>query len=140
MKLNNLPKDMLVELVSNIREDVEKEHCHYIVVHSDNDYDMNFGEFWRTKVLKEFLLEYLCYSVNREIVFDKDSEILKFLTSENYLYSEYLKYIHSLENRYSLEDLLEIVIKVEKARPNYDGKWRIHRIIKGKLLFNYEIQ
>ena len=131
MNLNNLPKDMLVELVSNIRDEVEKEHCDYIVIHSDNYYEITFEEYKVLKELKEFLLSYLIDIINRKIIFGEEE--IKIFTSCSK--NEYLNYVNILGNRYSLEELIKMVSKVGESRPN-DGYWRIHRIMKGKMTYN----
>jgi hypothetical protein len=136
MKLNNLPKDMLVELVANIRDDTEKEYCNYIVVHGD--YAISYHIFNEVKSLKEFLLNHLCDYHDIKDVFSKESEAkvvktLKHLATQKY--SDYLNYINSLANKYSLEDLLEIVKRLEEGTSPHDS-YRIHDIIKGKRLYD----
>jgi hypothetical protein len=135
MKLNNLPKDMLVELVVNIRDDTEKEYCKYIVIRGD--YDISSHVFTDVKSLKEFLLNHLCDYHDIKDVFSKEEEAevvktLKHLATQKY--SDYLNYINSLANKYSLEDLLEIVKRLEEGTSPHD--YRIHDIIKGKHIYD----
>ena len=135
MNLNNLPKDMLVELVSNIQDDTEKEYCNYIVIRGD--YDISSHIFTDVKSLKEFLLNHLCDYHDIKDVFNKENEVeivktLKHLATQKY--SDYLNYVNSLENKYKVEDLLEIVKRLEEGTSPHD--YRIHDIIKGKRLYD----
>lgn len=134
MNLNNLPKDMLVELVSNIREDFEKEYSHYIVV--CGDYDITCHTFTDVKNLKEFLINHLYDYHDIKDVFSKESEVeivitLKHLATQEY--SDYLNYISSLTNKYNLEELLQIVKKLEEGMTH---GFRIYDIMKGKKIYD----
>jgi len=112
MNLNNLPKDMLVELVSQIKEDTEKEYCEYIVIPYDKQIPTKY--FTNEKDLKIFLLEYLVYN-----------DYFRGMT-----YKECKKFIDSsLLEKYSKENLFEFVEKMGEKN-NYFAL----KIIKGKTI------
>ena len=89
------------------------------------------------KEFKYFLMNHLCDNHDFKEIFCKqvDSEIvakLKHLATQKY--SDYLKYVSSLANKYSLEEFLEIVKKLEKNKTL--DEYRIIDIIKGKRLYD----
>jgi len=123
MNLNNLPKDMLVELVSQIQESKEEEYSEYIVIPYDNTDDSKF--FRNEKDLKLFLLDYIsefdsCFPSKEA------NEKFKYMTI-----TELKKSLYSLLEKYSKEDLFELVEKMREKNVYYG----LH-IIKGKTISN----
>jgi len=137
MNLNNLPKDMLVELVSQIKEDTEKEYCDYLITYSFVG-ETEVHHFTKEEDLKNFLLIYVFENFNVKYVLSKDSDIFQTLNIfRTRKYNEYLEYVRSLKHKYTLEELFNLVEKIEKERQKegqYDDYPFITHIIKGKII------
>lgn len=98
-------------MVSDIRDDTEKEYCDYLVIYGDR-IEIYFIEFSTEGDLKKYLFDYL---------------------------STKSKYISENYSKYNLHQLIEIVLKIGKEMFNKtgDNKNRIYRIIKGKTLYTH---
>jgi len=122
MNLNNLPKDMLIELVSQIQESKEEEYSEYVVIPYDKQIPTKY--FTNEKDLKIFLLEYLVYN---DYFFPSREYSEKF---RGMTYKECKKFIDSsLLEKYSKENLFEFVEKIGEKN-NYLAL----KIIKGKTI------
>jgi len=100
MNLNILPKDMLIELIFKIQEDVEKDYEYYVI---SKNYDETDIKMFTEKELKTFLIKFLID--RKELIVEIQLDLKN--------------YIDSLENKYNLEDLFEMFEKVEINNPYF---------------------
>ena len=132
MKLNNLSKDMLVQLVSNLQDRKEKEYSHYLAIYtgvSDNGpvYHFNNERDLKAWILMK-LLNYPKDTYNVENIKLFWEEIRKLLRNHYGMYSnsDLIEYCKNKSQYFQLDELLALY------KSNCDG----FVIIKGKLLIN----
>lgn len=123
MKLQNLPKDLLVELVSELQDRKEKEYSEYILIFADGADDTDTEYFKTENELKTWLLSRILH-LKPESFFD-NKNIWMFLEEMRKLH--YTKSVEYCRNRAKEFELNELVALTKKVSDRYI-------IIKGKCL------
>lgn len=122
MKLNALPKDLLVELVSELQDRKEKEYSEYILIYA-NGLDTRAFHFNTETELKTFIFLRVLY-YQEEIVFD-NKNIWLFVKSLRQLpFEEIVEYC---KNKVKALELNKLVAVIKNISDKYV-------IVKGKVL------
>ena len=124
MKLNNLPKDMLVKLVSELQDRKEKEYSEYVVIYREGSDIPAVWHFDSEHELKSWILfELLDYS--REIFSDNEN-ILLFLEEWRKLPRDredcHVDYCKNKSSSFQSNELLSMLNKIDSDFVMIKGK------------------
>ena len=123
MKLQNLPKDMLVELVSELQDRKEKEYSEYILIFADGPDDTEIEYFKTENELKSWILSRILH-LKSESFFDNKNI---WMCLEEIRKLHYTKSGEYFRNKAKEFELNELVILTKRVSDRYI-------IIKGKCL------
>ena len=123
MKLQNLPKDLLVELVSELQDRKEKEYSEYIVIYRGGSNDPVIWHFHNEHELKGWILFEL-FKYPTEI--PENGNIWLFMENlskfPKYQYHRHTEYCKNKSSSFQLDELLILFNKINRDFVIIKGK------------------
>ena len=114
MKLHNLPKDLLVELVSELQHRKEKDYSEYVAIYRGGSEDPAIWHFKNENELKGWILfELFKYPI---IEISENENIWLFIEHlskfPKYKYDRHIEYCKSKSPSFQFDELLNLFNKV----------------------------
>lgn len=128
MKLQNLPKNMLVQLVSQLQDKKEKEYSEYVVIYTDGSDDSPVWRFHNENEFKTWILLQLPFNCSKEICDNENirsflEELTKiprnFYGNTDHRHTEYCK---NKSSNFQFDELLNLFNKINRDFVIMKGK------------------